>query len=176
MDIPLQRAITIWDVLTVVRNHSSFINCSYLKEVAISFKLSQASKKIDTYYEFVEKFCKHKLTQHSCVTSFLAIHSKHLLSSETITLKLEWNPDDKTLGDIQVIIKKTFKSLASHIHVVLVKEPSVTLICYAPQYLMGALVKFARESREVLVEYQVTYLSVGYSVLLDISELEKVKN
>ena len=165
MDIPLQHATTIWDVLTVVRSHSSFINCSYLKEVATSFKLSQASKKIDTYYEFVEKFCKHKLTQHVCVPSFLAKHTEDLLFSETITLRLEWNPDDKTLGDIQVIIKKTFKSLASHIHVVLVKEASVTVICHAPQYLMGALVRLAQESREALVEDGVTYLSVGYTDL-----------
>ena len=130
--------------------------------MATSFKLSQASEKIDTYNEFVEKFCEHKLTQHTCVNSFLAEHTKHLLSSETITLKLEWNPDDQTLGDIQVIIRKTFKSLASHIHVVLVKEGSVTVICYAPQYLMGALVRLGWESREALVEYQVTYLSMVY--------------
>ena len=174
MDISLQHATTIWDVLTVVRNHSSFINCSYLKEVAISFKLSQAKKKIDTYDRWVEEFCQHTLTEHSYVTSFR--DDMPLLSSETITLKLEWNPDDKTLSDIQGIIRKTFKSLASHIHVVVVGEGSVTVICYAPQYLMGALVRLAQENMKVLVEDGVTYLSVGYAVLLDTSAQEKVRN
>ena len=49
------------------------------------------------------------------------------------------------------------------------------MICYAPQYLMGALVKLAQESKEMLVESGVTYLSVGCAVLLDNSAQEKVK-
>ena len=47
--------------------------------------------------------------------------------------------------------------------------------CYAPQYLMGALVRLARESKEILLESGVIYLNVGYSVLLDNNAQEKVE-
>ena len=164
---PLKGADTIDKVMQVVQQHSSFINCSYLEAITDRFSVPAARKEIDAYYNFVEEFCHHTLTQHSYVTSFFAKQSTHLISSENITLKLEWNPDEKTLIDIQGLLRKTFHSLASHIHIVVIGGGSVTVICYAPQYLMGALAKLAKESRKTLVENRVTYLSVGYAVLLD---------
>ena len=161
-------------VLKVVQQHSSLINCVYLEYVVEHFSITAAKEKIDDYYKFVEKFCEERLTQHSYVTSFLADQSKHLLSSETITFKLEWTPSKKTLSDIQSLLRKTFKSLASHIHIVVVGGGSVTVICYAPQYLMGALVRLAQENMKVLMESSVTYLSVGHAILLDNSAKEKV--
>ena len=171
----LQEADTITKVMRVVQHHSSFINCIYLEDVAIHFKIPGARKEIDDYEKFVEEFCHHKLTQHSYVTSFLADKSRHLLSSETITFKLEWEPNEKTLADIQSLLRKTFQSLATNIHIVVVGGGSLTVVCYAPQYLMGALVRLAQENMEVLVDSSVTYLSVGYAVLLDNSTHEKVQ-
>ena len=173
LEAPLQHANTIAKVMRVIQQHSSFINCVYLEYVVERFSITAAKMKIDTYYKFVEKFCKKKLTQHSYMTPFFANQSRHLLSSETITFKLEWTPSKKTLSDIQSLLSKTFKSLSSHIHIVVVGGGCVTVICYAPQYLMGALVKLAQENMKVLVESSVTYLSVGYAVLLDNSALKK---
>ena len=62
------------------------------------------------------------------VTLFLV---DHFDTSETITFKLEWTSSKKTLADIQSLLKKTFKSLTNHIHMVVVGG-SVTVICYAP--------------------------------------------
>ena len=111
--------------------------------------------------------------EHSYVTPFLTDQSR--LSSETITFKLEWTPNEKMLADIQSLLRKTFKSLFTHIHIVVLRGGSLTVICYAPQYLMGSLVRLAQENMEGLVESSVTYLSVGYAVLLDNSTHEKVQ-
>ena len=171
----LQDADTITKVMLVVEEHSSFTNCTYLKAVADNFlKAQEGQKKIDTYEEFVETFCQHTLREHSYVTSFLVDLTLQPLLAETITLKLEWNPIEKTLTDIQDTLNKTFKSLACHIHIVVVRKGCVTVICYAPQYLMGALVRLAQENMKVLVESRVIYLSMGHAVLLDISA-QKVK-
>ena len=171
----LQDADTITEVMLVVEEHSSFINCTYLKAVADNFlKAQEGQKKIDTYEDFVERFCKHTLKEHSYVTSFLVDPTLQPLPSETITLKLEWNPIEKTLTDIQDTLNKTFKSLACHIHIVVVRKGCVMVICSAPQYLMGALVRLAQENMKVLVESRVIYLSMGHAVLLDISA-QKVK-
>ena len=181
LKVPLQDADTITKVMLVVKEHSSFINCTYLKAVADNFLKalpsnipSEGRTKIDTYEKFVDEFCQYNLTQHSYVTSFLKDQSRQPLSSETLTFKLEWDPIEKTLSNIQDTLRKTFMSLASHIHIVVVGGGSVTVICYAPQYLMGALVRLAQENIKVLVESRVTYLSVGHAVLLDISA-QKVK-
>ena len=162
----LQDAETITKVMRVVQQQSSFINCVYLEEIADHFKLPEAKKEIDSYELFVDEFCQHKLTQHSYAASLLADQSKYLLSSESITFKLQWNPVEKTLADIQGILRKTFPKLASRIHVKEIKHGCVRVVCYAPQYLMGALVRLAQENMKVLVESSVTYLSVGYAVVV----------
>ena len=175
----LQDADTIPKVMRAVQQKSSFINCTILKSVVMhpSFNITAAIEKIDAYYKIVEDFCQHKLTQHSYVTSFLADQSRKedLLSYETITFKLEWNPEKKTLANIQTILSKTFKSLTGSIQVVVVGGGCVTVTCYAPLYLMGALVRLAQKSKEMLVESGVTYLNVGNTVLLDNRAHEKVK-
>ena len=117
LEAPLKDADTVTKVMRVVQHCSSFINCSCLKDVAIHLKIAGAREEIEAYEKFVEEFCQHKLIQHSYVTSFLADQSRHPLSSETITLKLEWNPEEKTLANIQDTLRKTFKSLTDHIQV-----------------------------------------------------------
>ena len=174
LEAPLQDAGTITKVMRVVQQHSSFINCVYLEEIADHFKLAGGKKEIDSYELFVDEFCQHKLIQHSYAASLLADQSRYLLSSEAITFKLQWNAVEKTLADIQGILRKTFPKLASRIHVKEIKSGCVRVVCYAPQYLMGALVRLAQENMKVLVESSVTYLSVGHAVLLDNSVEEKV--
>ena len=138
---PLQVADTISSVMRVIQRHSSVINCSYLQHIAEHFNLPDVSKEIDAYHKLMNEFCQQTITQHSYVTSFM---ENHILSTQTLTLKLEWKPDDKTLADIQSLIRKTFKSLSDHVHVVVVKDGSVTVICYAPHYIMGTLVQWLR--------------------------------
>ena len=169
---PLKAAETN-DVMHIMLQHSSIINCSCLQFIAEHFKLPNVSKEIDAYHELVDEFCNQTISQHSYVKSFLA-EKNHILSSQTLTLKLEWKPDDKTLADIQSLIRKTFKSLSDHVHVVVVKEGSVTVICYAPHYIMGTLVQMAKESKSMLLDNSVSYLSIGYTVVLDSSTDQEV--
>ena len=112
LEIPLLDADTIRKVMRVVQRHCSFITCNYLYAVADYFNITEIREKINAFEQLVEEFCKHTLRHHSYVDSLLA---KHLLSSETITFKLEWSPHDKTLNDIQGLLRKTFENLASHI-------------------------------------------------------------
>ena len=100
------------------------------------------------------------------------------MSSQTIKIKimLEWNPAAKTLSDIRSLLRKAFKGLSPFIHVDVIGEGSVTVVCYAPHYLMGALVKMAEENKSMLLEDSVSYLSIGYTVVLGSGTQEKVRN
>ena len=171
---PLQAADTISSVMRVIQRHSSVINCFYLKSIAKEFDLPEVTNKIEAYCKQVDEFCHQTFSKHSYVKSFMAEPQSHILSTQKLTLKLEWKPDDKTLVDIQSLIRKTFKSLSDHVHVVVVKEGSVTVICYAPHYIMGSLVQMAKESKSMLLENSVSYLSIGYTVVLDSSTDQEV--
>ena len=172
---PLKSARSINKVMDVVWEHSSIINCSSLRHIAVHFNLPEVTQKVDVYKEQVEEFCQRTIREHSYVKLFIGEQLKHFLTTQTITLKLEWKPNKKTLADIQSLIRKTFHSLSDLIHVVVISEGSVTVVCYAPHYIMGALVQMAEESKSMLLENGVSYLSIGYAVVLDSTAVEKVR-
>ena len=177
--MPIREAESVTEVMQVVQQHSSFINCSYLKHVAEHFELSEVTRKIDNYNKLVDDFCNSKIIQHSYMKPFTTNPPQYTVSSQTIKIKimLEWNPATKTLSDIRSLLRKVFKGLSSLIHVDVIGEGSVTVVCYAPHYIMGALLKMTKKNKRMLLENSVSYLSIGYAVVLDnTSQKEEVRN
>ena len=177
LELSLHGVDTISKVMRVVQRHSSFINCSYLEHIAEEFKLPEVKKEINDYNELVDDFCNSKIIQHSYMERFTSNTPQYTVSSQTIKIKviLEWNPESKTLSDIRSLLRKAFKGLSPLIHVDVIGEGSVTIVCYAPHYLMGALVKITRKNKTMLLENSVSYLSIGYTVVLDSTAAEKVR-
>ena len=177
--MPIRNAESITEVMQVIQQHSSFINCSYLKHVAEYFNLTEVTKEIDNYNNLVDNFCNSEIIQHSYMKPFTTNPPQYTVSSQTIKIKimLEWNPATKTLSDIRSLLRKVFKGLSSLIHVDVIGEGSITVVCYAPHYIMGALLKMTRKNKSVLLENSVSYLSIGYAVVLDsTSQKKEVRN
>ena len=177
LELSLQGVETISKVMHVVQRHSSFINCSYLEHIAEEFELAEVKKEIDNYNKLVDDFCNSKIIQHSYMKPFTTNPPQYTMSSQTIKIKimLEWNPATKTLSDIRSLLRKAFKGLSPLIHVDVIGEGSVTVVCYAPHYLMGALVKMTKKNKSMLLENSVSYLSIGYTVVLGSGAQEKVR-
>ena len=173
---PLKSACSYYDVMCVVLEHSSIINCSLLEHIAEYFNLQEVTRELEVYKEQVDEFCQKTIREHSYVKQFVGEQPKHFLSTQTITFKLEWNPNKKTLADIQSLIRKTFHGLSDLIHVDVISEGSVKVICYAPHYIMGALVQMAEENKSMLLENRVSYLSIGYAIVLGSGAQDKVRN
>ena len=106
---------------------------------------------------------------------FIAAKSIVFLPSTTLTFKLEWNPDDKTLNDIQSVLRQAFHERSVYVHIVVIRGGSVRVICCAPQYLMTELVRLAQKNRELLLESSVTYLRVGNTIVVDTSDQNEVR-
>ena len=51
--------------------HTHLTSCTHLKGVARRFNIPAATEKIEKYYQFVNEFCQHKLTQHIYMKPFL---------------------------------------------------------------------------------------------------------
>ena len=167
--MPIRNAENVIEVMQVIQQHSSFINCSYLEHVAEHFKLPEVTEEINNYNKLVDDFCNSKIIEHSYMKPFTTNPPQYTMSSQTIKIKimLEWNPADKTLSDIRSLLRKVFKGLSSLIHVDVIGEGSITVVCYAPRYIMGALLKMAKKNKSMLLENSVSYLSIGYAVVLD---------
>ena len=73
--------------------------CTYLKGIARRFNISAVTEKIEKYYQFVNDFCQYELTHHIYMKPFLTAKSSNFTPSTTITFKLRWSPNDKTLSD-----------------------------------------------------------------------------
>ena len=172
----LVNASCISDVMLVLQNHSTFICCSRLKNVAEHFKVSSVTEKIEVYFQYLEDFCSRKLTKIiNELKPFILAESMEFAPPTTLTLKLEWNPDDKTLSDIQGVLRKAFNEKSVYVRIVVVRGGSVWVICCAPQYLMTELVRLAQKNRELLVESSVTYLRVGDTIVVDTSDQNEVR-
>ena len=177
--MPIQNAKSFTKVMQVIQQHSSFINCSYLEHVAEYFKLPEVKEEIDNYNKLVDDFCNSKIIQHSYMKPFTTNPPQYNMSSQTIKIKivLQWNPATKTLSDIRSLLEKAFQSLSSLIHVDVISGGSITVVCYAPHYIMGALLKMTEKKKNMLLENSVSYLSIGYAVVLDsTSQKKEVRN
>ena len=171
----LDNAHTISDIIDIIQEHSSFTCCSHLKGVAKRFNITAVTEKIETYYEFVDDFCQYKLANHIYMKPFLTAKTFDFAPSTTITFKLRWYPNDKTLSDILELLQQAFDEQSVYIHIVVVRGGSVRVICCAPQYLMTELVRLAQKNRELLVESSVTYLRVGDTIVVDTSDQNEVR-
>ena len=173
--LEVDNAHTIKDVIKIVQKHSSYLCCSILKGLITRFYVSAAIDIIEKYYEFVDDFCQYKLVNHFYMKPFLTAKSIDFAPSTTITFKLRWQPKDKTLSDILELLQQAFDEHNIYVHIVVVRGGSVRVLCCAPQYLMTELVRLAQKNRELLVESSVTYLRVGYTIVVDTSDQNEVR-
>ena len=175
LEASLVNVHSISDMMRILKNHSTFICCSRLKNVAEHFKIYPVTEKIKVYFQYLEDFCSRKLTKHIYLKPFITAESMEFAPPTTLTFKLEWNPDDKTLSDIQGVLRQAFYEHSVYVHIVVVRGGSVRVICCAPQYLMTELVRLAQKNRELLVESSVTYLRVGDTIVVDTSDQNEVR-
>ena len=117
----LASADTIIDLLDIIQDHSSFTCCSLLQHVARYFKITAVTNKIESYLKYVEQFCSEKISKHIYMKPFLTDKATKITPSTTITFKLEWRPDEKTLSNIQSVLRQTFNYYCINVHIVVVR-------------------------------------------------------
>ena len=115
----LANADKIFDIMRVIQHHSSFTCCSRLEHVADRFRIPAAKQEIRRYLEYMKNFCSQRLTQHIYMRPFIERTSEvNLTPSTTITFRLEWNADEKTLADIQSVLRQAFHERQIYVYIV----------------------------------------------------------
>ena len=159
-NIPLQKASTTGDVMKAVRNQSSLTDLAYCDRINERFNLKM-KQKIKRYSDTLDSFCQHTLNNHTYVRSFREDYPRYILSSDKIVFQLQWKANEKTLKDIRDVLQMCFGHLADRVQIVVIKEGSVVVMCWAPRYLMEELVRQASESVHRLAEMGVVKLTIG---------------
>ena len=158
---------SLLEILNIVGDYTSLCNISYLEQIAEHFKLKEASNLIKTYDESIETFRKEIPVKHACGQIFMAHFNKHLLKSQTVRFVLEWKADEKTLSDIQSVLRKAFHEHVSQVRInVVTRGSSIIVICYAPLHLHEVLTQLVKQNEEVLLEEDVISISIGGCVVL----------
>ena len=116
----LAGADTIIDLLDIIQDHSSLTCCSCLQHVARYFKITAATEKIESYLKYVEQFCSQTLSKHIYMKPFLTGKTTEITPSTTIVFKLEWRPSEKTLSNIQSVLRLAFNYYCINVHIVVV--------------------------------------------------------
>jgi hypothetical protein len=164
------------DVIEAIEEKCSIINIAIIENIVNEFKIEGASEPIEHYKQSMEEFCEKQVHQLQ-----IKGPSYSLLTCNTIKFILNWNPAQCTLNAIKEVLAVAFKSYNARIEVLSFNDShSITIICYAPRYLMDTLLMEAEENINQLKEMGLKHLTIGYYTAYDdtkdkrIAQLEKI--
>ena len=158
---------SIEEAINVVCDHTSLINTNYLLAIAKKFKLQDAIALINQYDDSIDEFCQKIPIVHTYGQEFMLHSSRHLQKSEKVEFVLEWDDDDKTLTDVQGLLRNAFHEHAEYVMVIKISPTkSISVICYAPPHLHKELVKVVRANEEHLRKVKVLSVAIGLQEVL----------
>ena len=169
----LATAITVKDVMKVVRKKCNVINIAPVEEVVSFYSITEANQLISDYKATLDEFC------HTFKLQFLLnkkLSTTDFLVCETIEFVLDWDPAEHLLNDIRRLMEKSFKGLSRRIIVKSMhKGNSIIIICGAPTHLMNALQLRAHDNLTVLQEeFALMRLKIGHCTVYDRTIKNKV--
>ena len=161
-----EAAKSIEDAMTVICDHMSLINTSYLETLAERFKLHGAIHLIEEFKNSNDMFCKKIQTEHIYGQEFMKI--KNFDESEEVKFVLGWEGDESTLSDIQALLAKAFHEKARHVMVKVVYQGnSIIVFCYAPPHLHEELKRLVTDNEGDLRKMKVLSVTIGGFEILE---------
>lgn len=170
LKIHLEHTHTFNGVMELIEGECSVINITILESIVNKYSIHSARDYILAYQTNLDDFCHNSLTL-CCNYQFKRL-SLPLLTCETIKFILKWNPDEHSLTNIKGLLWKAFKD--NKVDVVVVKEGSVIVLCYAPLYLMESLLLVARNNLDLLKEMKLQSLIIGYHTVYEETVINEV--
>ena len=172
----LSSAESFDDVMELVKDKCTIINICCLEAIVDHYNITEAKRHITEFKTAVDKFCE-KVKTDLCISQNFKVTSSHHLTCETIEFVLEWKTDEHTLSHIKDLLSKAFKDMAKSVQVRAIREGnSVIVNCYAPHYIMGILLITAEENLDILKEMGLLKLTLGYHIIYDKHQRDKVRD
>lgn len=164
----LKMADSFDNVMEIIEEKCSVINITPIERITDEYSIEAAKNHISIYNEKLDEFCTLENSLRICSNSQLKTFSSSHLICETIRFTLDWEIDEHKFNDIRNLLTKAFRKMAARVEVVLIKSNnSVTIICYAPHYLMGSLLLIAKDNLNILKREGLITLVIGYYTVYD---------
>ena len=164
------------NVMVIVQKKCTVINVACLETVVDYYNIEEAKAHITAYKSAVDKFCEDvKLSV--CKDKDFMSSPLSLLKRETIEFVLEWEPDNRSLYQIKVLLRKAFEDIAEFVQVRYIKEGnSIIVTCYAPQNIMDLLLMEAQKNLHSLIKLGVMKLTIAFHTIWDERSRDKVRH
>ena len=170
----LTHAVSIEDVMDIVRNKCTLIDITVLQAIVDQFNIEEAKSLILAYNtEIVES--TDNIALSLCFNkNFRQETLDRLLICDTVQFVLQWSPDEHTLSDIKGIMQKAFEGMAKKVQILTIGEGSVKVICYAPDILTDVLVMKAQVNAKLLKGCGMVMLAIGHHIIFNVTTDDEV--
>ena len=168
----LRNAENISKLLEIVRAKlCSLVNYPILDDVAENFKLVEAQEFIQAYREQEENYRK-KLNDFAFAAELQKENDllKHQKRESNIILKLK-RPQPPTISEFEKVLKEVFHKLYEYIHIRKVDPGSIIVKMWAPERVIKALIKMAKDKETYLRDFGATKLTIGETIIFDDDEV-----
>ena len=165
------------DVMDLVQDKCTIINVCCLEAIVDHYDITEAKPHITKFKTTVDSFCADVRADICLKQNFKTTLSSHHLTCDTIEFVLEWKTDEHTLSHIKDLLSKAFEDMANSVQVRTINEGnSIIVTCYAPEYMMDALLMAAKKNLDLLKKMGVTKFTMGYHTIFDTRQRDKVRD
>ena len=170
----LTAAKSVKEVMHIIEDKYNITNIYCLEMIAERFDIKEFKDCITAYKKVLSQFCEIKISRY-LNKNFGSISSPEL-AHVLIKFVLDWKPQDYTFNDIKDLLRNTCQEMANDINVkVITEENYITVTCYAPRYMMDALLMEAENNLHLLRGIGLMELSIGYHTIWDEHTRDKVR-
>ena len=163
------------DVITIIVEKYNIINVDCLEATVDHLDIKEAKDHITAYKMRADDFCKEVSLSMCCDESFKAASLSCLLTCETVQFTLKWNADEHKLIEVQELLTSLFKSKYYRVYITDIRmDNHIIVTCYAPKHIVDVLLVETIKN-DVVKEFELFKLTIGYSTVLDESEKAEVK-
>ena len=172
----LSRAKSVNAVLKILEKKCNIVNVAALEVIVNRYNIITAKSLVTEYKEEIKAFLSNMKLAFA-LNKKLSLTTGSSLICERIAFVLDWEPSTHSFNDICLLLQRAFDDLAEEVIVRIIhKTNSILVICYAPLYLMNALLLEAQANLPVLLkEMNIIQLTVGHCTVYDRRQ-EKVNN
>ena len=163
------------DVITIIVGKYNIINVDCLEAIVDHLDVKEAKDHITAYKKKADEFCKEVSLNMCCNENFKAVSLSCLLICETVQFTLKWNADEHKLIEVQDLLTSLFKSNHNRVYITDIRmHIHIIVTCYAPKHIVDVLLIETTKKDDVVKEFELLKLTIGYSTILDKSEKAEV--
>ena len=162
------------DVVAIIVGKYNIINVDCLEAIVDHLDVKEAKDHITAYKKKADEFCKEISLSMCCNENFKAVSLSCLLTCETVQFTLKWNADEHKLIEVQDLLTSLFKSNHDRVYITdIIMDIHIIVTCYVPKHIVDVLL--IETTKNVVKEFELLKLTIGYSRVLDESEKVEVK-